>query len=201
MHAQAVAFSSLVLPDAYSKVLTSASGPLPFRVFPLQWRARVVQNVEDHRAKSTARGASLPRHVFLRSARAVALSDATPVPTSAADASFFLLPICDGKRTEKALTLLVPIKLKYGDAVSWADLITLTGNMAISSMGGPILGEHGTFNSSGLGHPRVGCFRLMPAIVPSLSSILCTTVFHVLCGRLRERDSSNRSAALFFCAV
>ncbi|CAB1107638.1 katG [Ectocarpus sp. CCAP 1310/34] len=40
---------------------------------------------------------------------------------------------------QQALTLLTPITLKYGDAISWGDLITLTGDMAISSMGGPIL--------------------------------------------------------------
>ena len=63
----------------------------------------------------------------------------------------------DNVSLDKARRLLWPVKKKYGQAISWADLLVLTGNVALETMGFKTFG----FGGGRVGHLGAGGGRLL----------------------------------------
>jgi catalase-peroxidase len=71
----------------------------------------------------------------------------------------------DNGNIDKSIRLLQPIKLKYGEALSWADLMILTGNVALEQMG---------FKTFGFGGGRIDCWEADDATYWGPETVMAT---------------------------
>ncbi|WP_339842655.1 catalase/peroxidase HPI [uncultured Halopseudomonas sp.] len=71
----------------------------------------------------------------------------------------------DNGNIDKSIRLLQPIKLKYGENLSWADLIILTGNLALEQMG---------FKTLGFGFGRIDAFEADDATYWGPETVMAT---------------------------